>query len=147
MKKIIFSSIIKDKAPSLEVIQINAICSNPPTSDTLWSEIECECDNIRATLRIEHINKLPAIVATRKAYKALGKDPNRYRPSAEALCRRIINKKGIYRLTTLVDIINLISISTGHSIGGFDEANIVGIPLLLIPVKREKCSMLSEEVH
>lgn len=61
-----------------------------------------------------------SILAMRQLYKKLGKDPNRYRPSAEALCRRILLGKGLYRINSLVDIINGLSIETGFSIGGFD---------------------------
>lgn len=131
MKKILFSDIIREKAPSLKVLQIEASCSNLPTSDTLWSEIMEECRKFESNYRLEEVNKRPAIAATRAAYKALGKEPNRYRPSAEALCRRILNGKGIYRLTTLIDFINLISIATGYSIGGFDYDKIEGETLTL----------------
>jgi DNA/RNA-binding domain of Phe-tRNA-synthetase-like protein len=68
----------------------------------------------------------PEISATRQVYRKLGKDPNRYRPSAEALCRRICKGVGIQRVSTLVDIINLISIRSGFSIGGFDAEKIQG---------------------
>jgi len=54
----------------------------------------------------------------------LGKDPNRYRPSAEALCRRILRDLPLYQINTLVDLINLVSIRTGYSIGGFDADKI-----------------------
>ncbi|MFY9597736.1 MAG: phenylalanine--tRNA ligase beta subunit-related protein, partial [Dysgonamonadaceae bacterium] len=56
----------------------------------------------------------------------LGKDPNRYRPSAEALCRRIVKGIELYRINTLVDLINLLSLKTGYSIGGFDADKIRG---------------------
>ena len=75
---------------------------------------------------MQEINKRPQIEATRKAYKALGTDPNRYRPSAEALCRRIVRGIPIYKVSTLVDIINLVSIHSGFSIGGFDSDKIQG---------------------
>jgi DNA/RNA-binding domain of Phe-tRNA-synthetase-like protein len=60
----------------------------------------------------------------------LGKDPNRYRPSSEALCRRIVRGIPIYRLNTLVDIINIVSISSGFSIGAFDHDKIQGQVIL-----------------
>jgi hypothetical protein len=75
---------------------------------------------------LEDINKRIAIAATRRVYKALGKDPNRYRPSAEALCRRIVRDIPVYRVSLLVDIINLVSIRSGFSIGGFDLTKIQG---------------------
>ena len=64
--------------------------------------------------------------ATRQAYKRLGKDPNRYRPSSEALRRRIVKEMPLYRIDTLVDLINLVSIRSGYSIGGFDADKIDG---------------------
>lgn len=131
MFKIGFSDKIKQAAPALKVIKIEASVSNNPTSDLLWDEILHEADVIKRGFALNMINKRPAIAATRAAYKALGKDPNRYRPSAESLCRRIVNDKGLYRLTTLVDLINLLSIASGYSIGGFDADKISGDSLLL----------------
>jgi len=64
-------------------------------------------------------------------YKALGKDPNRYRPSAEALMRRVVKGEELYRINTPVDLINLISLKSGFSIGGFDRNKIVGDKLTL----------------
>lgn len=131
MKNLQFSDRIVTAAPNLKVLQIEAHVSNPPTSDALWEELEEVFNQISKTFQLNEINKRPSIQATRTVYKKLGKDPNRYRPSAEALSRRIINGKGIYRLTTLVDIINLISLQTGYSIGGFDADQIQGDTLLL----------------
>lgn len=131
MKNIIFSDKIKNAAPSLTVLAIEAFVKNQPTSDALWNEIGKEAVFLKEKYQLQEINKRKGIAATRTAYKTLGKEPNRYRPSAEALCRRIINGKGIYRLTTLIDAINLISIITGYSIGGFDYDKIDGDILTL----------------
>ena len=77
------------------------------------------------------INKRPGIAATRQAYKALGKEPNRYRPSSEALCRRLVKGMELYRTLTLIDLINLLSVRSGYSIGGFDLDKILGDTLRL----------------
>ena len=74
---------------------------------------------------------MPSIQATRQAYKKCGKDPSRYRPSSEALCRRILRGIPLYQIDTLVDLINLASINCGHSIGGFDLDKIQGDELVL----------------
>ena len=71
------------------------------------------------------------IAATREAYKRCGKDPGRYRPSAEALRRRLMRGIALYQIDTLVDLINLVSLRTGHSIGGFDADKIAGTGLEL----------------
>ncbi|MDE6338643.1 MAG: hypothetical protein K2K97_02510 [Muribaculaceae bacterium] len=126
-----FSDKIRVAAPGLRVLAVEAEVHNPPTSDALWHEIEKEEGKIRKTYSIDKIKDRSAISATRKAYKALGKDPNRYRPAAEALSRRVVNGKELYRLTTLVDLINLLSLHTGHSIGGFDADKIEGRTLFL----------------
>jgi DNA/RNA-binding domain of Phe-tRNA-synthetase-like protein len=68
----------------------------------------------------------PQILATRVAYKALGKDPARYRGSAEALLRRIIAGKGLPQINTVVNIINLVSIESRLSIGLYDLAHVSG---------------------
>jgi DNA/RNA-binding domain of Phe-tRNA-synthetase-like protein len=99
---------------------------NTPHNHTLWQEINDFSNSFRMNCKMEEINKRPAIFATGQAYKKLGKDPNRYRPSAEALCRRIVKGLDLYQIDTLVDIINLVSMKTGFSIGGFDADKIKG---------------------
>jgi DNA/RNA-binding domain of Phe-tRNA-synthetase-like protein len=75
---------------------------------------------------LEDINKLENIANSRKAYKLTGNDPNRYRPSAESLYRRIVKGFDLYRINNVVDVLNLISLQTGISIGGYDELTIKG---------------------
>lgn len=129
--EILFEDAIRQAAPALEVILVEATISNHPTEDALWSEIADMEKHIRDTLPMELVRHRPAIDATRKAYKACGKDPNRYRPSAEALCRRAVKGMELYRTLTAIDLINLLSMATGHSIGGFDADKIDGTTLSL----------------
>ena len=131
MFEIKFSQIVRDSFPDLKILQIEADVTNSDTTDELWQDLMKASDNLKLNYALSELNKRDAIASTRKAYKLLGKDPNRYRPSAEALGRRIITGKGIYRLSTLIDIINLISITTGYSIGGFDASKISGNTLTL----------------
>ncbi len=123
--------IVADAAPGLEVIVLEAQVENGPTSDALWAEIETASTLVREGFAMEMVNKRPAIAATRQAYKALGKEPNRYRPSSEALCRRCVKGLELYRSLTVIDLINLLSIETGHSIGGFDRDALQGDTLRL----------------
>lgn len=125
-----FEEAVRRAAPNLKVILMEAAVQNAPTSDALWEEIGDASRKI-AQMPMEMVNKRPAIAATRAAYKALGKEPNRYRPSAEALCRRCVKGLELYRSLTVIDVINLLSIVTGHSIGGFDADRIEGSRLTL----------------
>ena len=126
MIQIELSSEIKTASPELKVLVIACQVKNSPSDAALWQEIAAEEAAVKATCRIEEINKWAPIKATRTAYKWLGKDPNRYRPSAEALRRRILRDLPLYRIDTLVDLINLVSIRSGYSIGGFDADKIEG---------------------
>src|SRR5262249_35859772 len=67
-----------------------------------------------------------AVVSTRVAYKALGKDPARYRGSAEALLRRIVSGKGLPPINAVVDVINLVSLESRLPIGLYDMAQVSG---------------------
>jgi DNA/RNA-binding domain of Phe-tRNA-synthetase-like protein len=68
----------------------------------------------------------PRILAIRAGYKALGKDPARYRGSAEALLRRILSGKGFPQINAVVDIINLVSVESRLPIGLYDLAHVYG---------------------
>ena len=61
-----------------------------------------------------------------RRYKALGKDPARYRGSAEALLRRVIAGKGLPRINAVVDVINLVSIESRLPVGLYDLAAVSG---------------------
>jgi len=126
MIAVTFSEEIIKAAPALRVIGIEADIDNAPTSDALWQAISEEGDELRRTLTIDMVNKRPGIQPTRLAYKACGKEPNRYRPSAEALTRRVVKGMELYRTLAAIDLINLISLTTGHSIGGFDADKVQG---------------------
>ena len=83
-----------------------------------------------AAARIAERGSAPAsevgrIAAARRAYRALGKDPARYRPAAEALIRRLCQGKGMVRVNNVVDVNNLFSIRTGISIDAYDGGAIV----------------------
>jgi len=75
---------------------------------------------------LEKVAQNPHVAATRKAYKALGKDPLKYRNSAEAMLRRIAKGNGLYRINNAVDINNMISVASGYSLGSYDRAAIKG---------------------
>ena len=131
MIRIEFDDIIRQKAPDMKAIVLEAEVINGATPDDLWEMLEKAAAEAAESYETPDIARRPAVASTRAIYKALGKDPNRYRPSAEALTRRAVSGKGLYRLTTIVDIINLISLQSGFSIGGFDADCIEGDTLRL----------------
>lgn len=119
-------NIWKDLCPGLELACIEADVQVVNENIELWTVINATLLEIRSSLEIEQISKIPAIASSRKAYKVSGKDPARYRLSSEALLRRVVSGKGLYHINNIVDQLNLVSVCTGFSIGGYDAGKING---------------------
>ena len=109
----------KDRIPSVVVGWVTASVRNSQHDAGLWREIEAAAARFRG-VNMDEARKSPPIKALRDAYRTLGNDPTRYRGSNEALVRRISQGKDLYRVNTVVDINNLISLETLHSAGTFD---------------------------
>ena len=129
--KVIVSKEIEQVCPEFVGACVEAEVVNTPYNEALWKEIEALGDQFRQELTTESLKELTSIAATRRVYKACGKDPSRYRPASEALIRRVLQGKELYQCDTLVDLVNLASIAYGYSIGGFDADKFVGDTLTL----------------
>lgn len=129
--EIIVEDKIETVCPSFVGACIEADVENSAYSEELWKLIDEQCEKFRQTLTTDTVKDISAIAATRRVYKACGKDPSRYRPSSEALIRRVLQGKQLYQIDTLVDLINLASITYGYSIGGFDAGKFSGDTLSL----------------
>ena len=124
--KVIVSHEIEQICPEFVGACVEANVVNTSYSEPLWQEIEALCSKLRQMLTTESLKEITSIAATRRVYKACGKDPSRYRPASEALIRRALQGKELYQIDTLVDLVNLASIAYGYSIGGFDADRFVG---------------------
>lgn len=122
---------IRSVCPNFAGAAVLAEFENSAHSDALWEEIHRFLISCRELLTIDSVKEMPAIQATRQVYRLCGKDPSRYRPSSEALVRRVLQGKELYQIDTAVDLINLASIAYGYSIGGFDADKIQGNELTL----------------
>lgn len=131
MIKVRLSDEIATVCPTFVGACVETYVTNTPYSEGLWTEIHQLENEFRATLTTETLKQLPGIAATRRVYRACGKDPSRYRPASEALIRRMLQGKELYQIDTLVDLVNLASIRFGYSIGGFDADCFVGDTLTL----------------
>lgn len=81
---------------------------------------------IRNAIEGKEWNDIPGVRGSRAAYKAFGRNPGRYRVSSEALLRRVRRGDDLYRINSVVDVNNLISIESGLSVGSYDLANTHG---------------------
>lgn len=128
---IIVSQEIESVCPGFVGACVEAEVKNTPFSQPLWEEIKALGEKFKAELTTETLKDISGIAATRRVYRACGKDPSRYRPASEALIRRLLQGKELYQIDTLVDLTNLASIAYGYSIGGFDADKFEGDTLTL----------------
>lgn len=115
---------LRDVCPDLRLGLIWGQVTVEPLSEMAWQSIEQGLQQL--TVTAENIREHPVIHAARQVYKALKKDPSRYRLSAEALRRRVMKSQSLYRINNVVDLINWVSLSSGFSIGGYDRQKIEG---------------------
>jgi len=117
---------LKQKCPRVALGFLTAQVVTRDTPTGLLDEMKLRETELLHLPDPRSVLESPKILATRAGYKALGKDPARYRGSAEALLRRIISGKGFPQINSVVDIINLTSVESRLPIGLYDLANVMG---------------------
>jgi DNA/RNA-binding domain of Phe-tRNA-synthetase-like protein len=117
---------LKAKAPraSLGVVIANVRVGDTPR-EVQEAMIASEA-RIRELPEPRAVLESDAIVAARNGYRSLGKDPARYRGSAEALLRRVVSGKNLPHINIVVDISNLVSVQSRLSIGLYDLGKVEG---------------------
>lgn len=124
--KITLAPELRAKCPNAALGCVTAHVQAPASPAGLVEELRACERHILNLPEPRAVLESPQILATRAGYKALGKDPARYRGSAEALLRRIIAGKGLPQINTVVDIINVVSIESRLPIGLYDLAHVSG---------------------
>src|SRR5579863_677436 len=117
---------LKKKCPRVALGCVTAAVEARATPAGLDAELLAQVDKNLKLPDPRAVLESPAVSATRAAYRALGKDPARYRGSAEALVRRVIAGKGLPQINAVVDIINLVSVESRLPIGLYDLAHVSG---------------------
>jgi DNA/RNA-binding domain of Phe-tRNA-synthetase-like protein len=117
---------LKRVLPTLALGCVYATVKIEQHSEALWQEIDRHLSQLATAHKPEAIGSIPQIAAMRGAYKTLGKDPSRYRGSAEALLRRVLQGKGLYQVNTVVDTNNLVSLESLLPAGSYDLGNVSG---------------------
>jgi DNA/RNA-binding domain of Phe-tRNA-synthetase-like protein len=121
---IIIDATLRVAAPELVIGAARANVANTTHNPELWDEINQRAAEIASSMSITSLADLPQIKALRSSFNTLGKDPSRYRGSQEALLRRILQGKPLQPINTVVDINNLLSLESCHSVGSYDAARI-----------------------
>lgn len=123
---ITIDSELLEKAPQAALLVLEYEADVTESYEGLLTEVNQTINHLMNSYQTADIATLPTIATTRKAYNAFGKSPSSYRNAAEAMLRRIVKGQGLYQINNIVDINNLMSISTSFSIGSYDQAALVG---------------------
>ena len=100
------------------------------SGEAVWSRFALLLPGLKERLEATPLADMPNLGESRRGYKACGKDPGRWRVSSEALYRRVRQGKELYRINTVVDVNNLISLETGFSLGSYDRDRLEGALVL-----------------
>lgn len=126
MQNLMIESTYHEKLPLLKLGVIKAKVHSEASSEALLAEMNQLFSQIAKSIKVEDISKLPEITAGRAAYRAFGKDPTKYRISAEKLLRRIVKGEGLDPINNVVDLSNILSLSFRCPVGTFDYDKING---------------------
>lgn len=75
---------------------------------------------------IDAITELDGVRGWRAAFKKLGTDPSRYRPSSEALIRRLLQDNPFFWVNSAVDVNNFLSVHHAIPFGIYDRGTLRG---------------------
>jgi DNA/RNA-binding domain of Phe-tRNA-synthetase-like protein len=117
-----------------------------PANVELVRDIDQECGRLRGKFTVESLAEAEPIVAVRAMFRGWGMDPSKYRPSSEALLRRVVQGKGLYNVSNVVDLSNLGSIENGWPYGVYNRAAISGEVYLRLGAAGEKYEGIGRRV-
>lgn len=128
---------IKEQTPGfyVGVIEANVQMKEDKEVTNLISFYE---DTICKTIDIKDVVNLDVIIDGRNAYKTYGKDPSRYRLAVESLYRRLSKGNKLYRINTIVDLGNILSLHTKKSVAVLDYHKIQGDVQIRLGTERDE---------
>lgn len=124
--QISFDDTIANVLPDAALGVLSCVADVTDNPEGLEAEFDILIKTLAEQYTLSSVAENPHVSSTRKAYKALGIDPLKYRNSAEAMLRRIAKGNGLYRVNNAVDINNIVSVSSGYSLGSYDMSAIQG---------------------
>jgi DNA/RNA-binding domain of Phe-tRNA-synthetase-like protein len=116
-----------DKFPNfLRGVVLGFDLRNGTTPAELAAMLRFEEAAVRAKLPSDALNEHPRLKNWREAFRSLGIKPTEFRPSIEAMVRRVVKGDSLPLINTLVDIGNLISLRYMVPAGGHSMDNLTG---------------------
>ena len=94
--------------------------------EDLWRQIQALCLQQGREFALDRLSEYEQITSVRGLQKSFGFDPTRYRPSSEALLRRVLKGQGLYQINSAVDVNNLCSLEYLLPMCVYDLRHVVG---------------------
>jgi DNA/RNA-binding domain of Phe-tRNA-synthetase-like protein len=105
-------------------VRLGVVVARGVTVGSASAELEREIaelsERLQKEMKIEQLAGREPLQAVRAMFRGWGLDPTSSRPSGEQLLRRVLQGKGLYRVSNVVDLNNLGSCETGWPWGSFD---------------------------
>ncbi len=127
---------LQDKLPLFNVIAYTMDVDNLIT-EKVTNLLNETIDKYQNICELKDIVNYGKIKNARDGYKKLGKDPSHTRLACEALLRRVIKNKSLYRINDIVDLGNILSIMTQRSICVVDLDKVIGDVTIRIGTKKD----------
>ncbi len=105
------------------VIRNVSVRGTPSSLALEFQQIQTEISQL---YNINNLTTVPRILAVRTMFKKLTCDPSRYRPASEAMVRRVLQRKELYFVNSVVDVNNFCSLKYLLPFGIYDLDNIQG---------------------
>lgn len=91
---------------------------NGPSPEELIGLLRAAEEEARSKLDSETIIEHPKMFSWREAYRRFGAKPGKFRPSMEAMARRVLRDQQLPSISCLVDIGNIVSLRHLMPVGG-----------------------------
>ena len=98
--------------------------TNGPTPEGLLRAYLDEQQTVLARIGTTPLSEIESLNAWRRAFRAFGANPTKYRSAAEALLRRLTKKGDIPSIIGLVDLANMVSIRYALPVAAFNTGSI-----------------------
>ncbi|MDP4164205.1 MAG: phenylalanine--tRNA ligase beta subunit-related protein [Bacillota bacterium] len=142
------STELKEIVPAFKIGVIeykNITVSDSP--QMLKGRLQLFQESIYFDLENKNVSELSGIQEWRSLFKLTGKDPNRYRPSSEALYRRVKKQDYLVAIQSAIDLNNFFSLQYQIPIGIYDMDKLDGAVTIRIGSSGEEYTGLNGRVN
>jgi len=145
--KIHFSPTIQSKIPGLKLgVLTSAGFEVRKKSDFVTKQFVDLESSIKNKFAEKAPSTDPTVSAVRRMYRRIGWEPTQYRPSSEAMIRRFLKDKGLYRINNAVDLGNVASTRFHLPMGLYDIDKISGSISVDVGLEGEEYQGISKDI-